>query len=391
MPAGSVAVTVKFCGPPSARAILGVTFQVPSAATVVVSVSPFGVTTVMVSPGLPVPLMVGVTSEVVLSPSLPVSEPGSNTAPGAAGAEVSIVTGTVVAGLVLPAGSVWVTEKFCGPPVGSAVVGVTLQLPSAATTVFMTSPPGLVTVIVLPGVAPAPLMVGVVSAVVLSPLIPVSDAGAKTAPGARGAVLSMVTGKVAVAVFPAGSVSVIPKLAVPSGIGVAGVTLQVPSAATTVVNTSPVGVTTSILLPGVPVPLIVGVVSLVMPSPTVPLSELLSSLAVGLGPVTSTVIVSGAAGLVLPAGSVAVTLKVFGPSGNACVRVTDQVPSLLTVVVRISPVGLMTLMVSPGVPPAPLITGLTSLVMLSPLVPVSEPGLSTGFGAAGAVVSMVTG
>ena len=56
-----------------------------------------------------------------------------------------------------------------------------------------------------------------------------------------------------------------------------------------VVSTSPTGVVTVMLSPGVPVPLIVGVVSLVMPSPLVPLSLAGSSWAVTVGGVVSTV------------------------------------------------------------------------------------------------------
>ena len=50
------------------------------------------------------------------------------------GSAVSMVTGTLVAGLVLPEGSVAVTVSGCVPSV-SGVVGVTLQVPSWATVV----------------------------------------------------------------------------------------------------------------------------------------------------------------------------------------------------------------------------------------------------------------
>ena len=149
--------------------------------------------TVMVSPGVPVPLKVGVLSAVRLSVLLlPVSLAGTRSgAAGVVGAAVSIRTGTVVAGLVLPAGSVAVTRTFCSPS-ASACVGVTLQVPSAATTVVRTSPVGMVTVIVSPGVA-VPVMVGVVSLVVLSVLLtPVSLAAATSAAGAAGGVVSRV-------------------------------------------------------------------------------------------------------------------------------------------------------------------------------------------------------
>ena len=68
--------------------------------------------TVMVAPGSPVPEMVGVVSEVIVSPSSAESELAAKLAVIVDGAVVSIVTGTVEAGLTLPAGSVAVTEKF---------------------------------------------------------------------------------------------------------------------------------------------------------------------------------------------------------------------------------------------------------------------------------------
>ncbi len=176
-PAGSVAVTLKFCGPPSGKALVGVTDHLPSVPTVVVRVSPVGVLTVILSPEVPEPLIVGVLSLVILSPAAPLSDAGSRAAAGLAGALVSMLTGTVVGALVLPDGSVAVTTKFRGPPSGSATVGVTLQVPSAATVAVSVSPSGVTTVMVSPGV-PFPVMVGLLFAVRLSPATPVSDAGA---------------------------------------------------------------------------------------------------------------------------------------------------------------------------------------------------------------------
>ncbi len=88
---------------------------------------------VMTSPGVPVPLSVGVMSLVVLSSFLPLSLVGSSTAAGAAGGVVSMVMGSAVAALVLPVGSVAVTARLFGPS-GKAVVGVMAQVPSGATT-----------------------------------------------------------------------------------------------------------------------------------------------------------------------------------------------------------------------------------------------------------------
>ena len=66
---------------------------------------------------------------VILSPNTPLSLIGSRIAAGAAGAVVSIVTGTVVGALVLPAGSVSVTDRLFKPS-GKALVGVADHVPS---------------------------------------------------------------------------------------------------------------------------------------------------------------------------------------------------------------------------------------------------------------------
>ena len=67
----------------------------------------------------------------------------------------------------------------------------------------------------------------------------------------------------------------------------------------------------------------------------------------------------------MPAGSVAFTLMVLLPSGSGWVGVAVQVPSGLTVVVMLSPVGVVMVMVSPALP-VPLIVGVLSLVRPSP-------------------------
>ncbi len=193
LPAGSVAVTLTFVVP-SGNAWMGVTLQLPLPATTAVSTSPVGNVTVMVSPAVPVPLISGVVSRVMLSVLLvPVSLAAATSAAGAAGPVASMTNATVVAALVLPAGSVAVTLTLAAPS-AKAWVGVTLQVPLAATTVVSTSPvPGMVTVMVSPGVAPAPLMVGVVSVVRLSVLlVPVSLMTATSAAGAAGTTVSSV-------------------------------------------------------------------------------------------------------------------------------------------------------------------------------------------------------
>ena len=315
---------------------------------------------------------------------------------GAAGAVVSMVTGTGVAALVLPAGSVALTLRLLRPS-AKAVVGVMAQVPPAATTAVPSTvvPLGAYRVMVSPGVAPAPLMVGVSSLVMLSVLLgPVSLAVATSAAGAAGGVVSMVTGTVVAGlVLPAGSVAVTLMLFRPSGSALVGVAAQVPLLATTTVWTSPPGKVTVMVSPAVPVPLRVGVLSLVMRSVSLtPVSLAAAKTATGAaGALVSMVMGSAAAGPVLPAGSVAVTLRAFRPSGSALVGVADQLPLALTTAVATTlPAASLTVMVSPATP-VPLSVGVLSLVRLSPRVPVSLTVASAAVGAAGALVSMVTG
>ena len=77
----------------------------------------------------------------------------------------------------------------------------------------------------------------------------------------------------------------------------------------------------------------------------------------------------------------------FGGRGLMIVGVTDHVPSAATVAVNTSPVGVVTVILSPGGAPLPEIVGVESLVKLSPATPESEAGLSTAIGASGGVVS----
>ena len=176
---------------PCGKAAVGVAVQLPLPSTTAVAITlPLASLMVMVASGSPVPLRVGVVSLVLLSPSVPLSLVAFRMAVGAAGASESMLMGSEVAALTLPAGSVAVTLRLF-TPCGKAVVGVTLQLPLASTTAVWISPPGKVTVMVSPGVPPAPLMVGVVSLVMLSPKVPLSLTAAKAAAGALGAVVSM--------------------------------------------------------------------------------------------------------------------------------------------------------------------------------------------------------
>ena len=93
--------------------------------------------------------------------------------------------------------------------------------------------------------------------------------------------------------------------------------------------------------------------------------------------------------LTLPTGSVAVTTTLFAPSSNGVVGATDQVPSAATIVVSTSPLGVVTVITSPGTAPAPEILGVESLVVLSPTTAESVLGSTVATGADGAFRSMV--
>ncbi len=184
-------------------------FHLPEASTTAVPItSPAGFLMVMVSPGVPVPLRVGLLVLVMLSPLTPESVLGSSTPCGASGAEVSMVTGSGAGGLTLPAGSVAVMTRLLRPS-GSGVLGVMLHLPAASTTaVPITLPRGSLMVMVSPGV-PVPIRLGVLSLVVLSPLTPESVRGSSSPVGADGPVVSIVTGSGAAGLtLPDGSVAV---------------------------------------------------------------------------------------------------------------------------------------------------------------------------------------
>ena len=202
LPLGSVTVTSRVS--PSSRSVgkvpvVGVsapvsTENVPSGSTVVSKVtsgmpSPsVSISAVMVSPGSPVPVMVGVVSLVVCSSIV--------------GVTVSMVRTALS---VLPPGSVTVMSRvsplprFVGkvPAVGASEPVSTEYVPSGSTMVskvtsgMPSSSVSISTVIVSPG-SPVPVMVGVVSLVVCSSIV--------------GVTVSMV--RTALSVFPAGSVTV---------------------------------------------------------------------------------------------------------------------------------------------------------------------------------------
>ena len=308
--------------------------------------------TLIVSLGVPVPLIVGV---VPLMGVLPEGE----VIVGATGATVSTLKGSDVGRLVLPAGSVAVTLSVCAP---SAIgrVGVQLHAPLALATAVQTGTPFSVTLTVLPGSA-VPLTVGVLSFV-----LPLA-AGAVTV-GAVGAVLSTpkVTG--GVVVVPLGLLMVATTVVGPWGNGVAGVQLQLPLALIVVVHTAvPVGdVVTVTWPPGVPVPVKVGAVVL--------------TTLLGVGPVIEgeTLLIANvrvAGELTLPAASLAVATTVWLPLPSAVLGVQAHAPLLLAVAVQM------------GTPPS-----VTSIVLFGSAVPLKVGVLlPVVLPAAGAVIVGVVG
>ena len=349
---------------PSGTGAPGVAVQLPLLSTTAVRGAPLAsrstvppTVSVMVSPGLPVP---GRTTPLV----------GSMT-----GTEVS--TASVSGPLVLPARSVWVALSEV--PLGTAAARGTLQLPLASTTAVPSTVAPFMRVTVAPGspvpeTAPTPLV------------------GAMT--GAATVVSTVMGSAVGALVLPAGSVAVTLRALRPSA-SVDVLVLQLPLASTTAVPTVvPAAFWMVMVSPGVPVPLSVGVVSLVLLSPRLPVSLLLSKAAAGAaGAVVSMVTLRVPGALVLPCRSVAVTLRLVVPSGKAVVGVMAQLPLPSTTAVpsTVVPLGAYSVMVSPAVP-VPDMVGVVSLVMLSvSKLPVSLVAATSGVGALGAVASMVTG
>ena len=144
---------------------------------------------VTVSPAVPLPANIGVLILVLLSVLLPLSVPAVRS--GADGTDVSTVS--VSGPLMLPAGSTWVAVSCV--PLGNALEGVMVQLPSGATTAVPTGVLPFMTVTVDPG-SPVPVMA--------EPLV-----GATT--GAAGAVVSMVTANAVLGALtlPAASVTMV--------------------------------------------------------------------------------------------------------------------------------------------------------------------------------------
>jgi hypothetical protein len=105
------------------------------------------------------------------------------------------------------------------------------------------------------------------------------------------------------------------------------------------------------------------------------------------GAIVSTVTVTVVAGDTFPAGSVAVTAKVFGPCGNGVTGVIVQVPDPFTIPVPItSPLAFLIVITSPGVPVPTNVGVVSGVIAVVPVVPATDVTV----GATGAVTSSIT-
>jgi len=140
LPTPSVANASVVCAPLASGVATSIT-HVPSAATVTVpTVRPSTVTT-MLAPGSPVPRISGVESAVV-EPSAGATIP----------TRVERSTVNVALSVAARPAAVMLARTVCTPSV-SAVVGVRVQVPSAAAVMVPTEMPSTSTVTVVPGVA----------------------------------------------------------------------------------------------------------------------------------------------------------------------------------------------------------------------------------------------
>ena len=193
----------------------------PLDSVLVVIVQPLPVTTalpttavlsrsVTTSPLVPVPVIVGVVSLVVLSPFTPVSLADASVTPAGFGVEVSMISESAAdVGDTLPATSVW-KDVSVWVPAASGALAVTAQAPPTATIADPIETPPSSTVTISPA-TPVPSNLGVVWLVMLSPEVPLSLPASSTGvDGIAGMVLSMVSPSDVDAseTLPAASVSV---------------------------------------------------------------------------------------------------------------------------------------------------------------------------------------
>ena len=147
--------------------------------------------------------------------------------------------------------------------------------------------------------------------------------------------------------------------------------------------------------PGSPVPVMVGLVWLVMPSPMAPLSDGSASASdpgAGGAPVSMVSVSVPVFSDTLPATSVVVAMMVCLPSASGVAGVKLHRPRLLATavprLVNTPPCESVRVMVAPASVKPPM-AGVTSLVMRSPRTPLSEDSSSAMTGALGGSRSMV--
>lgn len=294
LPAGSVAVGVTVVAP-SGNDVVGVHDQAPLVTVVVQMVFPASSFRAIVSPSSPVPRNVGVVSFVA-------DPPAGEVIVGAVGALVSTTTVIALPVLVFPAVSVAVGVIVVDPS-GSGVDGVHDHAPFVTVVSQTTFPAASVNVIVEP-FSPVPVNIGVVSCVAA----PFTGA---VISGAVGAVVSTVRliGEPGV-LLPTASVAVGVTVVAPCGSGDGGVHDQLPFATVVVQIVFPASSVKLTVEPFSPVPVKVGVVSLIT-APSV------GAVIVGaVGAVASTVIATGA-----ESGYVA-----SGTAGSDCVATRSPAP-----------------------------------------------------------------
>ena len=221
------------------------------------------------------------------------------------GAVVSTVTFTTGKSVLVPVVlSVTSTPIWFSPSL-SALVGTTSHVPPLPTvTVFSSGVPsfeGKVTLIVSPSL-PLPVIFGMVLLVIPSPLSPESELGSRVAVAVGLVVFIVITAGFTTPTLPAGSLTLTLMVFAPSLSSLVGVALHSPFSSTFTFTTSGLppswaGKVTITVSPALPLPLIVGVVSLVMLSPLTPVSDAGSRVAVvPVGAVVSTVTTTGSLG-----------------------------------------------------------------------------------------------
>src|SRR5260221_10022952 len=279
------------------------------------SVAPSNTLTVLLATAVPV--SVSVLSLVMPSPTVPLSVENEEML-GAASAKLLTVTFRAAeAALLVPAASVAVAVRLWVALASVAVVKLQAPVPFAVALPSSVAPSNTLTVALASAV---PVSVRTLALVMPSPVTPVSGEN-EAIVGTVGTWVSTVTLSAAdaVPVLPAASVAVDVRLWAPSA-SAAAVKLQapVPLAGALPSSVTPSNTLTVVLASAVPVS--VRVLSLVRPSPTVPLSVENEAMLGATGAMVSMVTLRAAeAALLLPAASVAVAVRLWAPLASAAV------------------------------------------------------------------------